>query len=66
MYTYYDSRVRWPIEYSALKIVCKSFFPFTMTGKLTTLANGVDLDQMPLKAASDQGPHYLHFVQEFL
>ena len=30
------------------------------------LANSVDPDQMPLNAASDQGLHCLHHMQEFL
>ena len=31
-----------------------------------TLANSVDPDQTPQNAASDQGLHCLHLVQEFL
>ena len=31
-----------------------------------TLANSVDPHQTPQNAASDQGPHRLHYVQKFL
>ena len=39
---------------------------FRLASHERDLANSVDPDQTPQNAASDQGLHFLHLVQEFL